>query len=666
VVEKLIQKMALKREQFYIMAKYFFIVLLLITLHASSQNRTDKNANKIARFERQAHSKKLSQALTLASGNFTIHYYKCEWQIDPAKNYITGKVTPHFIITAQTDSLVFDLSHALKVDSINTHGKKLSFSQSSAETLTIRFDKTYSSGEKDSLSIFYHGVPAGGGFGSFVQSEHNGTPVIWTLSEPYGARDWWPCRNGLDDKADSIDIYVTHPSEYTVSSNGILQSVVKNNGNTTTFYKHRYPIASYLVAIAVSDYNIFTDSVQLGSKSLPVISYVYPEDSETFRSNTYRMLNAMKLYSDKFTEYPFVNERYGQTQFGWGGGMEHQTNAFIVSSDEHLMAHELAHQWFGDKITCGSWTDVWLNEGFATYCADFLYYETFNTDLYKVYIKSDLDNIVSDPGGSVKVDDTANTSRIFDGRLTYSKGAFLLRMLRWTLGDSLFFSGIRSYLTDPSLKYNFARTADLQRNLEAVSGLDLSYFFNQWYSGEGYPSFNVQWSQDAGNKATITINQTTSVPSSVSFFQVPLALTFKNTTQAKTIVISHNVNNQVVMADIGFRGDTVLIDPDLYLISKNNKSVHAKSIEPQTEFVTVSPNPFTDKINIIFKQGEEKKILIQLYDNFGHFIVNDHFTGSSTDQTYTISAPNLAAGTYLLRITFNGKVTTRYMVKTAN
>jgi len=216
------------------------------------------------------------------------------------------------------------------------------------------------------------------------------------------------------------------------------------------------------------------------------------------------------------------------------------------------------------------------------------------------------------------------------------------------------------------LKYNFARTADLQRNLEAVSGLDLSYFFNQWYSGEGYPSFNVQWSQDAGNKATITINQTTSVPSSVSFFQVPLALTFKNTTQAKTIVISHNVNNQVVMADIGFRGDTVLIDPDLYLISKNNKSVHAKSIEPQTEFVTVSPNPFTDKINIIFKQGEEKKILIQLYDNFGHFIVNDHFTGSSTDQTYTISAPNLAAGTYLLRITFNGKVTTRYMVKTAN
>jgi aminopeptidase N len=647
------------------MSKYLFIVLLLMTLHASSQNPTNRNnVNKIARSERQAHSKKISESITLASGNFTVYYYKCEWQIDPSKNYIRGKVTPYFIITAPTDSLVFDLSHVLKVDSVHMRAKKLRFSQSANETLAIRFDKTYSVDERDSLSIFYQGVPAGGGFGSFVQSDHNGTPVIWTLSEPYGAKDWWPCRNGLDDKADSIDIYVTHPSAYAVSSNGVLQGVIKHRGNTTTFYKHRYPIASYLVAIAVTDYSVFTDSVQLGNKSLPVISYVYPEDAETFHSNTYRMLNAMRLYNEKFTEYPFINERYGQTQFGWGGGMENQTNAFISSSDEHLMAHELAHQWFGDKITCGSWTDIWLNEGFATFCADFLYFETFNADEYKIAVKSNLDNIVRFPGGAVKVDDTTSTSRIFDGRLSYSKGAFLLRMLRWTLGDSLFFKGIRDYLNDPLLKYNFARTADLQRNFESASGLDLSYFFNQWYSGEGYPSFNVQWSLDANNKATITIDQTTSVPSSVSFFRVPLALSFKNSTQEKTIVVQNDVKNQVVTADIGFKADTVLIDPEHYLISNNNKSLHTKPIEPEIESVTVSPNPFTDKININFKQAEGKKILVQLYDNFAHFIVNDKFTGISSNQTYTLTAPNLAAGTYLLRITFDGKVTTRYMVKT--
>ncbi len=646
------------------MSKYFFGVLLLLTLQARSQNETNNDPNNIAKFERQARSKQFDRAVTLASNNFTVHYYKCEWKVNPSRNFIRGKVTAHFIITASTNSLVFDLSHVLKVDSVYMRGKRLSFSQSTNETLSIQLPKTYLADNKDSLTIFYKGAPVGGGFGSFIQSEHNGTPVIWTLSEPYGAKDWWPCRNGLDDKADSIDIYVTHPSEYTVSSNGVFQSAVRNNKTTTTYYKHRYPIASYLVAIAVTDYSVFTDHVQLGDKSLPVISYVYPEDSATFHSNTYLMLRAMQLYNNRFTEYPFINERYGQTQFGWGGGMEHQTNSFIVSSGENLMAHELAHQWFGDKITCGSWTDIWLNEGFATFCADFLYNETYNLSQYKAYVKNDLDNIVSSPGGSVKVDDTTNTGRIFDGRLSYHKGAFLLRMLRWTLGDSLFFNGIRNYLTDPLIEYNFARTEDLQRNLEAASGLNLTYFFNQWYSGQGYPSFAVQWSQNLSNKATITINQTTSVPSSVSFFQVLLPLTFKNATLQKTVMVQNNVNNQVVTADIGFKADTVLIDPDLYLISNNNKSIHTISTQPETtEPVTVSPNPFTDKINISFQEAEGKKILIQLYDNFGHSIVHDNFTGS-IDQTYTLTVPNLAAGTYLLRITVDDKVTTRYMVKT--
>ncbi len=145
---------------------------------------------------------------------------------------------------------------------------------------------------------------------------------------------------------------------------------------------------------------------------------------------------------------------------------------------------------------------------------------------------------------------------------------------------------------------------------------------------------------------------------------MPLALKFKNATQEKTIVVQHNTNNQVVSADIGFKADTALIDPDLYLISNNNKSIHTISTQPETtEPVTVSPNPFTDKINISFQEAEGKKILIQLYDNFGHSIVHNNLTGS-IDQTYTLTVPNLAAGTYLLRITVDDKVTTRYMVKT--
>ena len=222
-------------------------------------------------------------------------------------------------------------------------------------------------GSKDSLSIYYKGTPVGGGFGSFVQSIHNGVPVIWTLSEPYGAKDWWPCRNGLDDKADSIDIYITHPSKYKASSNGVPEAEVQQGSTTISHYKHRYPIASYLVAFSVTNFSTFTDYAAIGNKNVPVISYVYPEDSAYFHSNVNSVMNGLSLYSNRFTPYPFLTERYGQTQFGFGGGMEHQTNSFVINAEENLVTHELAHQWFGDKVTCGSWQDIWLNEGFATF-----------------------------------------------------------------------------------------------------------------------------------------------------------------------------------------------------------------------------------------------------------------------------------------------------------
>ncbi len=647
-------------------SKILCFVLVLLSLKMSAQEPVCKQVKDIAAFEKQASEKRnRSGLLTLASGNYTVHFYKCEWTIDPSKNYITGKVTPHFIVTGSTSSLVFDLSHVLKVDSIYMRNSKLSFSQAANETLTIQLPSTYTNGQEDSLTIYYQGAPQGGGFGSFVQStHHNGTPVIWTLSEPYGARDWWPCRNGLDDKADSMDIYITHPSQYRASSNGLLLSTTQNSSNTTSYFKHRYPVASYLVALSVTDFSLSTDHVQLGNKNMPVISNVYPEDSALFHDNITPVLNGLQLYSQKFTMYPFVKERYGQTEFGWGGGMEHQTNSFVINPGEGLVTHELAHQWFGDKVTCGSWVDIWLNEGFATYCADFLYTENFNVPQYKINVKSDLDYIVSQTGGSVKVDDTTSVGRIFDGRLSYDKGAYLLRMLRFTMGDRLFFKGLRNYLNDPLLKYNFARTADLQRNLEAVSGLDLNYFFTQWYAGQGYPSFTVKWSQDAANKATITLSQVTS-HSSVNFFQVPLQLIFANATQKKTIVVQHTVNNQVVLQDIGFKADTVFIDPNQYLISKNNKSVKLVLANiPQALSAVVSPNPFTNKINISINETEGKKVLLQLFNSEGNIITNRTINSYTKNQNCVLTVPgNISAGTYLLRITAGTSVASYHVIK---
>lgn len=639
------------------------ILILYCCLQVLTIYSQKRSVSSVAEMEKVAwlHKSKVQQ-VSLASANFTVNYYRCEWKIDPDKNYITGIVTPYFILTSPASSVSFDFSYALTIDSILIRGKKLSYTQNADETLKVQLPANYAAGEKDSFSIYYKGTPVGGGFGSFVQSTHAGVPVIWTLSEPYGAKDWWPCRNGLDDKADSMDIYITHPSKYTASSNGVLIDKALNGSSTVTHFKHRYPVASYLVAFAVTNFSVFTDYTQIAGKKLPVICNVYPEDSAYFHSNITSVLNGLSLYSNTFSPYPFLKEKYGQTQFGFGGGMEHQTNSFVISPEENLVTHELAHQWFGDKVTCASWQDIWLNEGFATFCADFLYTEHYNPSQNASNIVNDLNYIVSSPSGSVKVDDTTSVGRIFDSRLSYDKGAFLLRMLRWTLGDSAFFKGISGYLNNPRLRYGFASTKDLKRSLENASGQNLDYFFKQWYEGQGYPSFTLQWSQSTKRKVSIMLSQTTS-HNSVAFYKVPLALTFKNATEEKTVVVNFTRNNQSAKIDLGFIADTVLIDKDHQLISSNNKSIHVPAA-PVVASVAVSPNPFKTEVRVRLKGMQNEQLLLQLFTSTGQLVKIVSAKPLSNDEIVLLSLPSsLLTGNYILHVSGKMGVIKQTLIK---
>lgn len=589
------------------------------------------------------------QQTSVAPGNFKVHYYECVWQVDPAVYYITGKVTAHFNITQSTNSIVFDLSHQLVVDSVLVRGWPAGFLQSPNESLNITLPATYAAGDTGSTVIYYHGKPPADN-AAFVQQLHNGVPVIWTLSEPYGAKDWWPCRNGLDDKADSIDVYIVHPAQYRATSNGLLQSETTVGNTTTAFYKHRYPIASYLVALAVTNYNVFTQSIQLGNTTLPFKMYVYPESQANFQQYTYLLFNAMQVFYTYLGSYPFDKEQYGQTQFGYGGGMEHQTNSFVTSPNANLTSHELAHQWFGDKVTCGSWHDIWLNEGFAEYLADFLYTGKSDSGYYQAYINYDLSVATSKPNGSVWVDDTTSSDRIFDARLTYAKGAYLLRMLRWTLGDSAFFNGLRNYLNDPKLQYSFARVSDLKQHLEETSHTDLTYFFNQWYYGQGFPSFKVSWQQNLNNYTTVNISQATS-DQSVSFFKVPLALTFKGGTQSKTFIINDSINTLQTTLDIGFAADTVLIDPDRQLLSKSNTSTKLPLTTTALNDVTVYPNPFKDKLLISIKNPGQQQWQVMMYNTIGQKILQQTFNITGADALLQAALPlYLPAGLYFIKI----------------
>jgi hypothetical protein len=589
------------------MKSAFTLALLAAATAAFSQSPLEEFENLICHEQHAAGALQLDGATSNATDNYDLVYQRCHWQIDPAVHYIRGVVTAYVVPKANAiPSIEFDLSSALTVDSVVYHGQSVGFVHQPDDVLAIPV-AGLSAGVLDSVSIFYQGVPAQtGGFGSFNTGIHgpDSIPVLWTLSEPYGARDWWPTKQDLIDKIDSIDVFVTTPSGYQVASNGLRQSVAPSGSAGTHHWKHRYPIAAYLVAIAVTNYAIYTDNVPLApGDTLPVVNYVYPENLEVAQAGTGYIAQIIGFFNQKAGLYPFAAEKYGHAQFNWGGGMEHQTMTFVVHFGYDLLAHECAHQWFGDKITCGSWSHIWLNEGFATY------FQGLTTEAYgfpgnwQLWKQQRLNSVTSQPGGSVYVPDTSDVFRVFSGRLSYNKGAYLLHMLRWRLGDSTFFVAIRNYADDPALRYDYALTRDLQEHLEAASGEDLDEFFNDWFYGEGYPSYHVTWTQQSDQTVLIALDQVTSMPASVGFFEnpVPLRLIGVNG-ETSDVVIDHTFNGQLTEFAPPFAVDTVVIDPDLWLISAGNTVEYDETISTAAPAAAlglhVFPNPFGDVLTV--------------------------------------------------------------------
>lgn len=643
-----------------------FSFTYLLTLIAGKGTGQERNFDitDIAETEGKAAARTLglknqSSLKSLASANFNIHYLRCEWAVNPGVRYINGKVTAAFIMTANSSTITFDLTDQLTVDSVFYHQQKITHSRPGNQTLLIQFPGSLNANTNDSVTIFYQGVPSNAGFGSFSMATHAGVPVMYTLSEPYSSKDWWPCKNGLNDKTDSIDIILSTPDSYTGISNGMLQYTLTDNGIKTTYWKHRYPIASYLVAIAVTNYTLISDTVHLGNRIMPVEQYVYPESFNTFRNANPVTRRILRLFNNTFGEYPFIKEKYGHTQWSWGGGMEHQTNSFMVNTNETLIAHEAGHQWFGDMITCASWQDIWLNEGFATFVMNFNVEKTYGNPALHNQLRNQLNSIVSLPDGSVYVYDTTNASRIFSGRLSYNKGGYLLHMLRWKLGDSVFFRGVRAYLNDPQIRHGYAYSQDLIRNMEQTSGMDLQEFFDDWLYGEGYPSYTLNWTSVGGGWIRTQLSQTTS-HNSVGFFEMPVPVLFKNSSRDTIIVIDHKQNNQSGFIRIGFEADSAFIDPELKLISANNKVIKSENTNTTSNSVTIFPNPSLSDANVLLSDFQPGNYAMTLFNSAGQKLWEQSLKNFSGG-LFSIPTATLPKGIYWLRI--NGDHSVRIVKK---
>lgn len=577
--------------------------LLLVFTFAISLAQQQETLDKIVNAEKKSAHKQMSLTVNPNTQNYDITYHKLEFNVDPAVYFISGKITTTYTALADMSTLTFDLANELTVSSVKQNNQNLTFIQNGNNELVITLPSIQTSGTAATVEVTYSGAPPVNGFRAFTtEVRGNGSNTLYTLSEPFGARDWWPCKQDLNDKVNSIDVFITAPSQYIAVSNGIEpESPVINGTNKTTHFHHGYPIPAYLICMAVTDYTVYTQTAGTAPDTFPVINYLYPE---SFDANLQTQLDQtpliLDLYKNLFEIYPFHNEKYGHAQFGWGGGMEHTTVSFMVGFDRQLIAHEMGHQWFGDKITCGSWKDIWLNEGFATYLAD-LVIENFDGTAAFVADKTNMINyITSQTGGAVYLTDTEATdiNRIFNSRLTYNKGAMVLNMLRLKLGDTNFFQGMKEYLADVNLAYNYALTTDFKSHMETAYGGDLTEFFNDWIYNQGYPSYNITAQNWGAGQVKVTVNQTQS-NASVSYFEMPLPLRFTSSTgQTFDTMVDNTFNNQQFIIAVPFAISNVEFDPKKDIISKNNTTALSNDTFDLEKAITIYPNPVTDELHL--------------------------------------------------------------------
>ncbi|NOZ46586.1 MAG: T9SS type A sorting domain-containing protein [Chlorobi bacterium] len=624
----------------------FFLFVVVYTQTVFSQNNDLISQDKyISGLEKDYHKSLFSFEQSTVGNMYDLVYHRFNWEVNPAELYISGSVTSYFLAKQNNLSEVtFDLTDNLTVDSVLNNGNQLSFTHQN-EVITVSLTNSLSLNQLDSLTIWYHGVPTQGGFGSFTRDFHNSTPIIWTLSEPYGAKDWWPCKQNLSDKIDSIDVFVTTPFPNKVASNGLLISETATGDNILYHWKHNHSIAAYLIAIAVTNYVTYSDYVPVsGEDSIEILNYVYPENLDYAKINTAQLIPVLQFFNEKFILYPFANEKYGHAQFGWGGGMEHQTMTFVGDFYLSLTTHELAHQWFGDYITCGSWEDIWLNEGFATYLTGMMY-EQFFPETWLNYKQGQIDYITSQPDGSVFCDDTTSVNRIFDGRLSYVKGGMVLHMLRTELGDDNFFAALKNYLNDPLLANNYATTKDLQHHFETAADTNLNEFFNDWYYGEGYPNYSITWLQDEEKNMSLIVNQSQS-DVSVDFFEMNLPFKFIGNNKDTTLIFHNTENAQEFVFSLNFEVVSVMFDPEYNLI-KGTVNITNIPTPDKNDVFYVWPNPASDELYIkTYKPSSIEQVSIY---NLSGAIINT-YNFNSSNKKVILQLNNIKTGTYLVEI----------------
>jgi aminopeptidase N len=571
------------------------------------------------------------------------------------------------------------------VDSVNVNGQMCSFIHTN-HLVKIPVDPPLPIGSVINAEIYYYGngqSSAVSGYNGISTDIAFNSSVTYTYSEPFWSKIWWPCKQILGDKSDSIHISITTDSDCKAGSNGILTSTTLLPGGKIRYeWRSNYPIDYYLVSFAVGDYveNI-TYAPIVANDSILIQSYLF-QNSPYLPMNLVAIEKTKKylqLFTSLFGDYPFKNEKYGYclTPHAWGA-MEHQTmtttgyraldTTVSVIGYYYLWysAHELGHSWFGDNVTCATWQDIWINEGFASY-SEYLALQYLESQNRADYWMNDAhDKILSVPNGSVYIPENFmnDEDRIFDYRLSYKKGAAIVHMIRYELGnDSLFFYTLKNFQN--IYKHSVATGMDFKNVLESTTGKDFTEFFNQWYFGEGYPIYNIHWWQI---NDTLYVNSVQSTSTATTlFFTTPIHIKLNYVGGDTAIQVIQVSGNQTFQITTPYSISGIEVDPDNWILNKS--TVYATDVDDN--FINEIgyslsqnyPNPFNPSTKISWQSPVGSWQTLKVYDILGNEVVtlvNEYKNSGS--YSIEFNASHLASGIYYYQLRAGDFVETMKMV----
>ena len=590
--------------------------------------------------------------------------------VNDSNTYISGSVKYKLKAKNQgIDTIYFEFTPELVVDSVQINSQNVLYYQSH-DTILAFSQNTLPQGSSFWVQVWYHGFSTSGGqYGGLTNtlSVIYNVHATWTLSETWHLHCWLPCKQDLTDKLDSAWIFITVDSDLKAGSNGVLINITPmGSGKVRYEWKTHHSIDYYLLSLAVSkyyEYDIYAHPAGY-SDSILIQNYIYDtpqciNDNLWIIDKTPAIIN---LFCDKYGLYPFADEKYGHSMCPFGGGMENQTMTSLGYFDPGLIAHELSHQWFGDHITCASWQDIWVNEGFATY-SQYLYEQNLSSqasadvNMRYCHTRAKLEPLKS---VYVPFSEIWNEQRILSYNITYAKGSAIIHMIRYLCeNDSLFFTALKQ------LNIQYADSVligkDVQHVFENITGKSFEDFFNQYYYGEGFPIYKLIWQQDSTitgfSDLTIKLEQQGS-SSTNNLFTIPIQIKLSFASKPDSVlVIQPNQNVEFFHVNVnGNKVSSLTFDPQNWLLdSLTGISQGIGMVGSDDFFIIIYPNPASENIYFQYSGPNIFKGDLFLYDLSGREVLCQSLNSNFT----IIPIRNIKPGMYLSEIKGNHMLLTR-------